>query len=287
MYIDLHTHTIASDGILTPDELVKKAKKTGLSFIAKTDHDNVDLMDEFLKAGKKYGINTISGIEISSKYKNKSAHIVGLGIDYKDRKISEYSKKCGQARKKRALTMVKLLSKMGWKIKKSEIAARIITRPHVARAVLEHTGNRKRLMDEFGKIPNFSEFIQAYLAKDRAGYVKKSYYMPVKPAIRMIKMAGGLAILAHPKSKTTEFSYSQKHLLDLLKLKFDGIEVYSSGNTQAEINGLKKLAKKYGLLASAGSDYHGYDDEYPLGICNANGYAKEEMCEELLARLLC
>ena len=181
--------------------------------------------------------------------------------------------------------MMKILSKIGWQIKKDELDVRIITRPHLARAVLSHPQNRKRLISEFGKIPNFSEFIGAYLAKNCVGYVEKSYYMPVRPAIRMIRKAGGLAILAHPKCKTEEFSYNQKHLLDLLKLKFDGIEVYASKTTQAEINGLKKLVKKYGLLASAGSDYHGYDKEYPLGICNAEKYTKAELCKDLLAKL--
>ncbi|OIO17287.1 hypothetical protein AUJ29_01805 [Candidatus Kuenenbacteria bacterium CG1_02_38_13] len=283
--IDLHTHTIASDGMLTPTDLVKKAKKNGLFCIAKTDHDNMDLMEEFLYAGKKYKIHTIPGIEISSKYKGKSAHIIGLGVDYRNKDLKKYSHKCARARKERALRMIKLLSKIGWKIKKTEIAVRIITRPHIAHAVLKHSGNQAMLRQKFGKIPNFSEFIRAYLAKGCSCYAKKKYYLGARQTIKMIHNAGGIAILAHPKSKTSEFSYSEKHLRQLLKLKFDGIEVYSSGNTREEIAKLKRLAKKFNILTSAGSDYHGYDDQFPLGICNAGKYVEGKMCKKLLIKL--
>lgn len=286
MYVDFHTHTLASDGKLTPTQLVKKTKKLGILYLAKTDHDNVDLMDEFMQAGKKYGVHTIPGIEISSKYKGKSAHIVGLGIDWNDKEIRKYAKKCKVARKQRGLKMAEKLAGLGFEIKQSEIDRNVITRPHVANAVINHKLNKKRLLDEFGKIPNFSEFIQKYLAKEASCFVSKTFYMPAKPAIKMIHEANGLAIIGHPCSKTKEFSYSPKHLLKLIKLKFDGIEVYNPDATLVEIKYLKNLAKKYNLLISAGTDYHGIDTEFKLGRSNAGKYVREEMCGELVDSLM-
>ena len=109
--------------------------------------------------------------------------------------------------------------------------------------------------------------------------------MSPSSALKMIKDARGITILGHPKSKTPEFSYSHKHLLELLKLKFDGIEVYASTHTKKEVEQLKKLAKQKNLLISAGSDYHGYDKEIPIGICNTGKYVKIDKCKELLAKL--
>ena len=143
MKIDLQTHTTASDGKLTPTQLVCKAKKLGISYLAKTDHDNANLMTEFFDAGKKLNVHTIPGIEISSRYKGKSLHILGLGINYKNKKIINYTKKVALVRKKRALQMVEKLKQAGWKIKKQEIQKKIITRPDVAKTVINHKGNKK------------------------------------------------------------------------------------------------------------------------------------------------
>lgn len=286
MYVDFHTHTLASDGQLTPTELIKKAKQLGFSFIAKTDHDNVNLMSEFLAAGKKFGVNTITGMEISSRYQGKSLHIVALGIDYKNKKINDYAQKCIAARKVRGLKMAAKLARAGWQLKKSELDRVLLARPHVALAVINHPQNKKRLLQEFGAIPDFSTFIRKYLAKDCSCYVPKKYYIKPLPAIRMIHASGGLAIIAHPLCQTKEFRYSRPHLLKIIKnLPFDGLEVYNNGNAPLDTLYLKNLAIKHHLLASAGSDYHGYDKEFPLGVEYRGRLLKEVACRELVDRL--
>ncbi len=286
MPIDLQTHTLASDGKLTPTELVKKAAQLGLLYIAKTDHDNLNLTAEFLAAGKKYNIHTIPGIELSSQFKGKSIHILGLGVDYKDKKIQAYSKKVAKLRKTRALKMVKKLNQAGWHIKRDEIKKKIIARPHVALSVINHPANKKRLIAEFKTLPTFSTFIRKYLVLGKPCYVDKPYRIPARQAIKLIKHAKGLAIISHPLSKSIQFNYTQKQFNDILKLNFDGLEVYSSEHTAQDIQRLKKIVKKYNLLASAGSDYHGHDEKVrPLGICHNGKYVDQKLCQPLLDKL--
>lgn len=286
MYIDFHCHTTASDGRLTPTQLIRKAKKLDFSYIAKCDHDNVDKTDEFLKAGKKYNINAIAGIEISSRYQNKSLHIIGLGIDHHNKHIKKYSANRIAARKKRGQKIIYKLRQNGWHIKQSELNRKLIARPHLALAVINHPKNKQRLIKEFGKIPDFSMFISAYIARGKPGFVPKTFYLKAAAAVKLIKKAGGLAIIGHPASKTKEFSYTKKHLESLLNnIQFDGIEVYSHDHNLNDIQYFKKIVQKYDLLASAGSDYHGYDNLYPLGICNNGKYVTEKMCQPLIKRL--
>jgi predicted metal-dependent phosphoesterase TrpH len=285
MHIDLQTHTLASDGRLTPSQLLAKAKKLGFSYIAKTDHDNIDLTVEFIAAGKKFGVHAIPGIEISSRYKNKSVHILGLGIDYKNKKIAAYSEKIALVRRQRAEIMTQRLKQLGWQIKKEAIRKRIITRPDIAYTVLTHPGNKKRLMAEFGCLPNYSTFIRKYMIKGKPAFVPKPFYLAAISSIKLIRNAGGLAIIAHPGSKSPEFNYTKRYFQNLIKLKFDGLEVYSSVHNQEQINYFKKLAHQHKLLISAGSDYHGYDEIHPLGICDNGKYVDEKTCRGLLKRL--
>ncbi|HRY63371.1 MAG TPA: PHP domain-containing protein [Patescibacteria group bacterium] len=286
MYIDFHTHTIASDGRLTPTALIKKAKALGFGLIAKTDHDNVNLMPEFISAGKKFGIQAIPGMEISSRYLDKSLHIIALNIDYQNKKINWYAEQCIAARKIRGLKMADKLAINGWQLKKSELNHTLLARPHVALAVINHPKNKKRLLQEFGLLPDFSTFIKKYLAKNCPCYVPKKYYLRPLPAITMIHAAGGLAIIAHPACKTKEFSYSRAHLSKIIKnLPFDGLEVYSRDNTPAETTYLKSLAAKHHLLISAGSDYHGYDKEFPLGVKYRGKLVNTSYCTELIEKL--
>lgn len=286
MFIDLHTHTIASDGRLTPLELVKKAKKIGIFYLAKTDHDNVLMMDKFMAAGKKFGVKTIPGMEISSRYMDKTVHIAALGIDWRNKEIKKYMDKCRGARKERANEMVKKLQLNGFKIRKKEMDKIIITRPDIANAVIKHPQNRIRLMEEFGRMPDFPVFIEKYLVPGKVCYAPKKYHIRPEEATQMIHNAKGIAIVAHPCSKTPEFNYTKRQLNKIIALGFDGIEVYNPDATPKEVDYLKSLAEKNNLLISAGTDYHGsIDGGAELGKCYAGGYVEAMECEKLLKRI--
>lgn len=286
MFLDFHTHTLASDGQLTPAELVKKAKKLGILYLAKTDHDTVDLMPAFMAAGKKYGVHTIPGMEISSRYTGRHLHLVALNIDYLHPAIKKYTAKVLAVRRNRALKMARNLAALGWHIKWSELKRQLIARPHIALAVIKHLSNRSRLIKEFGHLPNFSEFIKRYIIEGKPNYVKRDYYISPTAAIRMVHRAGGLIFVAHPASRGEEFCYPQTHLTKLAQLGFDGLEVYAREHTPADIKFLSALTNKYALLTTGGSDYHGDNDKTrPLGVCHHDRRLTVSHCQPLVDRL--
>ncbi len=283
MRFDFHTHTTASDGHLTPTQLVKLAQKIKLSYLAKTDHDTVNLMHEFLVAGKKYKIHTFPGIEISSKFKNKSVHVVGLNINYKNKKLIQYTQIYQLIRQQRAKKIIAKLKKLNWYIDNKQIQRQIIGRPHIALAVIKHPLNKKRLIKEFGTLPTFGQFISKYIVPGSGAYAPKTKHITTNNAIKLIHQADGLAILAHPLTKSNEFNYTNLYLQQLLKLNFDGIEVYSSEHTPNEIKQLLTLAKKYNLLISGGSDYHDSNNE--LGKYN-HRFLNSNNCRKLIDKLI-
>lgn len=281
--IDLHTHTIASDGNLTPTQLVKKAQQLGFSYLAKTDHDTMGLMSEFLTAGKKYKLHTIPGIEISAHFKNKSVHIVGLNINYHNKKLIQYTKTYTQVRQQRAKKIINKLKKLGWHIDNKQLNRPLIGRPHIALAVIKHPKNKTRLIKEFGSIPRFGQFINKYIIPGTSAFVPKSKHITAQAAIKLIHQAGGLAIFAHPLTKSNEFNYSASHLKNLLKLDFDGLEVYSSEHTPSDVKKLLNLAKQHNLLISGGSDYH--DSDNNLGQYNKK-FITAKLCQDLIGKLV-
>jgi len=282
MKIDLHTHSIASDGKLTPTQLVKKAKRLGIIYLAKTDHDSIDLMEEFLKAGKKYNIHTITGIEISAHYKQISSHILGLNIDYKNQELKDYMRKYKLIRQARAQKIKAKLNKLGWQIDQQQLRRSLIARPHLALAVIKHPANKARLFKEFGHLPTFGEFIQRYIIPGQPAYAPKSSRIQASAAISLIHRAKGLAILAHPYSKSEEFNYSQDYLKQLVQLNFDGLEIYYPEHTPSEIKKLIQLAKHHNLLISGGSDYH--DTKNKLGYYGRRAL-KVKLCQDLIDKI--
>jgi predicted metal-dependent phosphoesterase TrpH len=286
MFLDLHTHTLASDGKLNPEQLVKKSKQLGILYLAKTDHDTVNLMPAFMAAGKKYGVKTIPGMEISSRYLGRHLHLTALGINYEHSTIEKYTAKVLTVRRDRAMRMAKNLTKQGWYIKWSELRSALITRPHVANSVIRHKKNQNRLQKLFGHLPSFSEFIKKYLVEGKAAYVKKEYYITPKSALKMVHEAGGLLLVAHPASRGEEFCYPHSHLIKLAKFGFDGLEVYAREHTASDIKYLTGLAKKNNLLISGGSDYHGDNNQtHPLGVCYLGHRLLIKHCQDLLTKL--
>src|SRR4030066_1761163 len=145
-YIDLHTHTIPSDGTLTPTQLVQKAKEVGLSAIAISDHENTDGLEKAFDSGKKYGVEVVSAVEISS-YPDPLTehHILGYYIDYKDKNLQKILKKLQAARAKRAKKVIDNLNKLGYQINFGDVkaaASGTIVQPHIAWAVITDLENR-------------------------------------------------------------------------------------------------------------------------------------------------
>ena len=248
MRIDLHLHTTYSDGILTPQNLVKFAKLSGHSVIAITDHDTLAGVSHAKQEGESIGVNVISGVEISSYFGEQEYHVLGYFLDPQDEDLKSLFKKMNIKRKERVIGILeKLKLNFNIDIKFSEIENKFKSknygRPHVA-ILLYEKGYAEDILDAF----------QKYLYDNGPCYVKK-FYFSVDDAIDIIHKKGGIAVLAHPGI------YFNKENIDgfykLVQRGFDGIEVYHPENGNLT-DLLLNYAKEHKLIITGGSDYHGY-----------------------------
>lgn len=269
--IDLHTHTIYSDGNLTPSELIGKAKEVGLTALSLTDHDNVDGIKEALEEGQKLGIEVIPGIEFTSYDKlDRESHLLGYFIDYQNLKLKEILAIYKKNREKRAYQVAEKLSQIGYLLEVADIkkfCLGAIASPAIARGVIENPANRKKLIQDFGQIPSIAAFIPAFLTRGKPGYVRNTALEP-QEVINYIHKFGGLAVLAHPcwnlvTEENGKLLFDRgKELKKLVEYGLDGLEVWAHRGTEKAtrecVDYFSSVAKKYNLLMTGGSDYHGY-----------------------------
>lgn len=276
--IDLHTHSTASDGSLTPRALAEAAARAGLSAVAITDHDTVDGAGEFLAACAEYGVEGIAGVEISAKFRTEM-HILGLFIDYTDTAFLKELSFLKNARSIRNREMIEKLSDAGFDISESDILA---LKPG---ATLENTGRAHiaSVLASRGAVASIQEAFDLYLSKGMPFYVPRKTYPP-KESIELIKKAGGLAVLAHPIYITRDRDELTELLGDLKSCGLDGVEVMYS-KYDAEYTAMcGNIADRLGLLKTGGSDFHGANKpDIELGHV-FGGAVPYEFYEELLRR---
>ncbi len=251
---DLHTHTTASDGRLSPTELVKLASEIGLPVIAITDHDTVAGLPEGIEAGKKFGVEVIPGIELSTEDNGNDIHMLGYFIDYTNREFIEMLQHFQQIRLERAKKIIEKLEKLGVHITIEEVIqiagnAASIGRPHIAQAILNN-----------GYVSDFQEAFDKYIGADAPAYVPK-YKLPTVEGTQFLYKAGGVPVIAHPGLSTTpdyvEYLARNGHIM--------GIEVWHPEHTPEQISIYYRLAEKYRLLKTGGSDFHGVPGRSRLG----------------------
>lgn len=247
--VDLHVHSNASDGTLSPSELVKEAQKAGLSAFALTDHDTVSGIDEAVVAGNACGIEVIPGIEISTCYKDKEIHIVGLFLDYKDKNFTDALGSETERRTRRNLELIRRFNEYGFAVSAKELADMfpdsIITRAHFATYMVKK-----------GYVKDNAEAFSRYLGQGMPLYVPKELKNPDE-SIGLILSAGGAAVLAHPLLYRLTSGELRALCGELKSLGLVGIEtMYSTYRGFDELN-VRKLAREFGLLESGGSDFHG------------------------------
>ncbi len=272
--IDLHTHSYASDGSMSSVELVRYAKKIGLSAIALTDHDTVDGIKEALEEGARIGLEVIPGIEMSVNYKQEM-HILGyfVNIDH----YTKIEKELGlvkQGRENRNKKIINRLNELNIDIKEDEINAMagrdIVGRPHIAR-VLVSKGHVKSIEEAFDK----------YLSKEGLAYFKRFELQPVD-GIKAIRNAGGVPVLAHPIFLSRNYNVMDKILRELKEYGLAGVEAIYSENSKEDTGNLLRLAIKHGLLVTGGSDFHG---TFKSGIELGTGRGNLKVPYELLDKL--
>jgi predicted metal-dependent phosphoesterase TrpH len=245
---DLHTHSLFSDGALSPEELVLLAKESGLSAVALTDHNTLDGLERFLEQGEKLGVETIAGVEISSEYNGVELHILALFLQRKDfAKMQDFLSIHKKRKEENNISLANRLVENGYMIDYQEIrkkATGVINRVHFANALIEK-----------GYIKSVKEGFDTILSE------KNGLYIPPKrltafEVIEFIKSINALSILAHPLLDLT-----REELLGFLKkakpLGLNGVETIYSEYSIEEQEFSKNLANDLCLLQSGGSDFHG------------------------------
>lgn len=247
MKTDLHVHTTASDGLLTPTEIVNWAKNSGLKAVAITDHDSVSGIDEAINEGKKLGVYVVPGIEIST-YSNCEIHILGYNIDYKNPDFCEELEKIKDMRKERNAVILSKLSALGIEVG-IDATADGIGRLNIAKA-----------MADKGYVRDVNDAFERYLGPHGKVFTEIKRTTPLE-AVKMIKRYGGISSIAHPKKYLLDKRL--EILVDGLKcFGLDGIETYYPRHTGQDEADLVRIANKYKLLMTGGSDYHGYEDKH-------------------------
>ena len=253
--IDLHIHSTASDGSLTPADIIDHAQKLELAAIAITDHDSVDGSKEALQIGIPPSFGFLTGVEISAAHPpffpgSGSFHILGYDIRLDHGDLNQTLKKLQDARRNRNPEILRRLNKLGFQISLEEVKNKAadgqLGRPHIACAMMKK-----------GFVTSIDEAFDRYLGAGKPAYVDK-YRVECEQAIKIIRDAGGVPVLAHPAHLNIENEQELETLLQKLKeIGLAGIEVYYPGHSPRQIGQYKAMAKKYGLLMTGGTDFHG------------------------------
>lgn len=252
---DLHCHSTVSDGTLEPEVLAARAKANGVDLWALTDHDEVGGQQRALEAARALGLKYLTGVEISVTFADSTVHIVGLGFDHTDPRMTEGLADTRDGRGPRAIEMGQQLAKVG--IHGAYEGAlkyvgnpRLISRTHFARFLVDS-----------GVCRDTGEVFRKYLTEGKPGYVPHRWAR-LGDAVHWITQSGGIAVIAHPArynfSPTVEyalFSEFKQH-------GGQGVEVVTGSHTAAEAVRYAEMAKEFDLLASRGSDFHSPDESH-------------------------
>lgn len=258
MYYDLHIHTCASDGTLSPAQVVEQAAEMGLPGIAITDHDTIDGIDPAFshRFMRNLAIDIIPGIEMNTESGDEEIHVLGYFIDHKYPPLLEHLSHIKDARLLRATKMVQRLRDMGFGISLEQVqrlaGSDLIARPHVAMALMEKSYVFS-VKEAFGK----------YIGKGRPAYVSRYKFTPDE-ALNLIRNAGGISVLAHPG-----LIKNQSVIYEMIEKGVEGLEVYYPEHTRDETDFYKTLAQQHGLQITGGSDFHGIGRENDI---NRMGY---------------
>ena len=290
--IDLHTHSTASDGSLSPAELVRRAKQKGLSAIAITDHDTMDGVAEAMGEGKRIGVEVIAGVEISVDFEPEM-HMLGYFFGSGFGRLEKTLVRLRKDRDERNPKIINRLNRLGFDINMDEVErearGEVAGRAHIA-----------KILYEKGYVSSMEEAFDKYLSGGKPAYVKRDKLTP-EQGIREIENSGGIPVLAHPIylgfdlscAGGAGFSAGLKrcgeglrqmdevlHRLGGAGLK--GLEAYYSDNSPEETENLLLLARRHNMLVTGGSDFHG---RFREGVEIGTGRGNLSISYDLLERL--
>lgn len=250
-FVDLHCHSTASDGTLPPAEVVRLARRAGLSAMALTDHDTVAGIPEAQAEARALGIDFLPGIEISAEYPHPGTmHILGYGVDPASPDLQNLTRQLIEGRDNRNPKIIARLRELGVAITMQEVereaGGKVIGRPHIA-AILLRKGYVSSVKHAFDK----------FLAPGGLAYFDKERLTP-RQALEMIRASGGLPVLAHPvQLRTSNDAQLEQVVKDLKDLGLAGLEVLHSDHDAPLVEKYTNLADRMDLLKTGGSDFHG------------------------------
>lgn len=257
--IDLHVHSNHSDGLHSPAELVKMALSQGLAAIAIADHDTVNGLDEAISVGAELGIEVIPAVELSAEFgRYRDMHILGYHFDYLDAGLGQMLAEFRLNRDNRGRAIVEKINRRLLDGRKEPIsydeviglAGGAVGRPHIGRALLEH-GYARDMEDAFRRY-----LIPCDVPKR---------YIPAADAIFEIRRTGGVSVLAHPLTISTDRRELKKIISELAALGLDGVEVFNNMCFQDDMIFFESLCGELGLLMTGGSDFHGFENDVEIG----------------------
>lgn len=251
--VDLHCHSVVSDGTLTPEQLAERAHANGVHLWALTDHDELGGQDRARIAANALGMDYLSGVEISVTWMGQTIHIVGLGIDAAHAGILEGLRRTREGRGNRAKQMAEQLLKAGI--------------PGAYEGALHFAGNHElisrthfaRFLVDQGVCRDTDQVFKNYLIEDKPGYVPH-LWASLDDAVAWIKAAGGAAVIAHPgryKLNPMQMDELYQHFKEIGGI---AIEVITGSHSPHQYQTYGKIAQQYGFLASRGSDFHDPDE---------------------------
>ena len=253
MEVDMHIHSIESDGTYTPEEIILRAMKNNVVALAITDHDTVAGVKRGREVAQKFQMEFIEGIEVSCNEEDLEVHVLGYYLNLEDEEFLAELRELEEARDKRNRKIIEKFEKIGIIIDIEELKSfapgNIISRLHFANYLLEK-----------GIVLSKNEAFDKYLGKHGIAYVPKENFPPER-AVKMIKKNGGFVSLAHPKLITLNDEKLNDLIMRLKECGLDALESQYSSFSKSEKQKYKKLAKKYGLLITGGSDFHGGNRE--------------------------
>lgn len=253
MLVDFHMHSTSSDGVMLPKALRAANAAAGIKVMALTDHDTIDGSFDLIQSPIP-DIKVIRGCEFSSTYNNKDVHILGYEFDYANKEIKEYVEFFKEARQSRIYRMVDRCKENGYDVSREELEelfphANSLGRPHLSQLLIKK-----------GYVNTVSEAFETILHRTSPCYVPKFKAEP-EDVIDLIHRAGGVAVMAHPI-----LIQSDEDVLALLKLSFDGMEVYHPKHSEEDSKRYREMALAHSLLITGGSDFHGIPKKIPLQI---------------------
>jgi predicted metal-dependent phosphoesterase TrpH len=252
-FVDLHTHTTASDGLHAPEENVRMAREAGLAAVAITDHDTVAGLPAAYREGARLGVTVVAGVEISTVANGQDIHVLGYDMNLEDSLFLERLGELRSVRRRRNDLMLERLRELGIPIRREEVEAIQAERQAAADRQADSMG-RPHIADWLirgGYVADLREAFDRYLGKGGQAYVNPPRIHPAE-AIRWIHEAGGCAVLAHPGL------YGDDPLVEeLIRTGLDGIEALHSDHTPEQEERYRRMAKQAGLVVTGGSDFHG------------------------------